>query len=197
MRFHRGELCNREQFGEFLNRLGLTGQAIEVGTHLGCFAESLLETWKGQRLLCIDAYWLPLPDEYYKSEEGWIPRERHADYQAAIGRMERFGDRVQIIVARSVEAAAAIPDGAAQFIYIDASHLRADIEVDLDTYWPKLAVGGIYAGHDISGRWEPEVKPAVEQFALAHGIETVYTVPGSDRTCWGILDSWYLHKDRP
>ncbi len=196
VRFTRGELANREQFGDFLNRLGLVGSAIEVGTHLGHFAESLLKTWHGQHLLCIDAYWLPLPQEYLDSEVGWIssdPEQRRKDYWEARNRLDRFlGAEIKIALAD--EFAATLPDHLADFIYLDASHLKPHVAANLQSYWPKLKPGGVMAGHDISGRWEGEVKPAVREFALERGIDTVYTVPGSDASKWGILDSWYFRK---
>jgi hypothetical protein len=195
VRFERGHLANREGFGKFLNNLALDGCAIEVGTHLGFFAESLLETWRGKHLLCVDAYWLPLPDEYYESEVHWVNQpDRKSDFLKACERLDQFADRASIVVATSVDAARMIPDESADFIYVDASHLRHHVEADLEAYWPKLVSGGIYAGHDISGKWESEVKPAVGAFANRNGIQTVYTVPGSTRSRWGVLDSWYFRK---
>jgi len=37
-------IASRKQFGHLLNERGLTGYAVEIGTHLGVFAHQWLES---------------------------------------------------------------------------------------------------------------------------------------------------------
>ena len=50
----------------------------------------------------------------------------------------------------SNEAARVIPDGSLDLIFVDAAHDYRNVYRDVLNYWPKLQVGGVMAGHDMS-----------------------------------------------
>jgi len=62
LRFPAVVIPSRDDFGEYLNRLGLTGEGVEIGTLRGEFAVKLLQKWKGRRLHCVDP-WRSMQDD--------------------------------------------------------------------------------------------------------------------------------------
>ena len=67
--------------------------------------------------------------------------------QEASRRLAPFGN-VFLVRQFSPTAAASFPDGFFDFVYVDARHDYASVLADLLAFWPKLAKGGIMAGHD-------------------------------------------------
>jgi cephalosporin hydroxylase len=57
-------------------------------------------------------------------------------------------DDCAIVLAPSSLAARLIPDGACYMVYIDACHHRDEVMADIKRYLPKIAPGGVIAGHD-------------------------------------------------
>jgi hypothetical protein len=64
----------------------------------------------------------------------------------------------------SVAAAAALPDGSLSFAYLDGDHSSSSVGRELASVWPKLAPGGMLAGHDFT-RAHAGVAAAVLHFA--------------------------------
>merc|ERR1712228_746380 len=64
--------------------------------------------------------------------------------------------RAEIVSADSTIAAAVIPDGELDFVYLDARHDFAGIVADIRAWWPKVRVGGVFAGHDFVDGEFPE-----------------------------------------
>lgn len=67
--------------------------------------------------------------------------------------VERLHERnvaadVALIVAASPRAAELFADGSVWFAFIDAAHDRASVVSDLAAWRPKIASGGVLAGHD-------------------------------------------------
>lgn len=48
----------------------------------------------------------------------------------------------------SVSAAAGVPDGSLDFVYVDGAHSREAFLADVRAWRPKLKPGGVLAGHD-------------------------------------------------
>ncbi|SDD85095.1 Methyltransferase domain-containing protein [Sphingomonas sp. YR710] len=48
----------------------------------------------------------------------------------------------------SRDAAALIDNDSLDFVYIDANHSFSSTSEDLDLWFPKLKIGGIFSGHD-------------------------------------------------
>jgi hypothetical protein len=78
-------------------------------------------------------------------------------------RAARLQDRVLAYRMPSVEAAALFSDGEVDFCFIDAAHDEASVAEDVRSWWPRVAPGGILAGHDYGCDW-PGVDRAVDGF---------------------------------
>ena len=89
-------------------------------------------------------------------------------------RLAQFGARSEIWRLRSAEAAARVPDGSMDFVYIDARHDYESVLEDLDAWYSKLKPGAIFAGHDYVDGMFPQgdfgVKSAVDEFFGKRGI---------------------------
>lgn len=163
------ELRARRCFGSFLNKLELCGTGVELGVFEGEFAEQILSTWKGERLILVDA-WRHLP-AYLDS---WnLPDEMmFKNYKKTVRRMARFGDRVQIVRASGRDAAHHIPDESLDFVYIDANHAYSAVISDLYDWYPKVRPGGILSGHDyFDARADAELEPMRWDAATYHKDE--------------------------
>ena len=62
--------------------------------------------------------------------------------------LEPVKDVVNIIRKTSVQAAKQFKNGSLDFVFIDGAHDTESVCADIDTWYPKVKVGGIIAGHD-------------------------------------------------
>jgi predicted O-methyltransferase YrrM len=64
---------------------------------------------------------------------------------------------------KSTEAAKLYEDNSLDFVFIDAAHDYENVKADITSWYPKIKIGGVIAGHDYYESW-PEVKMAVNEF---------------------------------
>jgi hypothetical protein len=113
-------------------------------------------------------------------------------YDEARERLKPFGDRWRLWRQDSVSAAAQVPDGSLDFVYLDARHDYRSVQDDIRAWAPKVRAGGIFAGHDyidaseIGGSWTQykdgstshptkAVRSAVSEFADLTGRQHLVT----------------------
>ena len=103
--------------------------------------------------------------------------------------------RIKEVRMPSQEAAKLYPDGYFDYIYLDADHTREGITADIESWWPKLKPGGIFAGHDYihpnhkklrKKAVRFEVKPVVDQFVKDNNLVLHKTQEA--------FASWFLKK---
>lgn len=182
---------NRLDFADVLNERGLTGLAVEVGTHQGGYAVPFYRRWNGKLMFCVDRY---------ITDTGRVHTEDLGQLHEA---MYKLGKPWCHVGEDSWKAALSFPDEHFDFVYIDAGHDYHSVRKDIRAWWPKLKSGGIFAGHDyIDGDWVRQyteklsvavletltygVRSAVNEFALEHNYEVLVT----DDT----PTSWYWQK---
>eukprot|EP01012_Entosiphon_sulcatum_P033926 TRINITY_DN4295_c0_g1_i1.p1 TRINITY_DN4295_c0_g1~~TRINITY_DN4295_c0_g1_i1.p1 ORF type:complete len:274 (+),score=44.21 TRINITY_DN4295_c0_g1_i1:29-850(+) len=204
----------REDLGNIAQREGFT-VGVEVGVQQGLFASSLLERWHACNLYyCVDA-WRHQPNY---DDVANVPQRRQDElYNQTVRRMDVFRKRgvdVRVLRMWSSEAAAVIPNGSVDMVYVDARHDYEGVKDDLHMYWPKLRTGGILAGHDYIDvaemaaperqRWGKQdwavnpdgtrrtdgkaVRSAVNEFAAQHGRQVMVTYED------GYFPSWVMRK---
>jgi Methyltransferase domain len=168
-------LVTRGQFAELCNARGIV-RAIEVGTDRGLFAEQFLRAWRGEILVCID-HWLPYPD---------MPYDRTADLVMAATLLAPFRSRVKLIRGESPRVAQPIGGYYRPgFVYIDADHREAAVAADLAAWWPKVAPGGILAGHDYMDEHAGVIR-AVDTFSQCAGRPVHVTADLEEYRSWWI-----------
>jgi hypothetical protein len=95
-----------------------------------------------------------------------------------------LADDVQIILADSARAAKFVPDGACWMVFVDADHTHEGCARDIRAWWPKVAPGGVLAGHDWSsyagvkaavmdafGRKDHTARDATSCWEVRRGVE--------------------------
>ena len=91
-------------------------------------------------------------------------------YWAALSATDFARERRHVIRARSVEAAASVPDGSLDFVFLDADHSAEALKADLKAWKPKVKAGGFIGGHDYDNPLFPDVEPTVTKFAWSREL---------------------------
>lgn len=161
-----------------MNRSGLirkfekvTGVGAEIGVYRGDYAREILSGYRGT-LICVDR-WDGVTIGL--GEQDWT-----AVFAAFSGVVRDFPGRVDVRKGWSVERASEVPDGALDFVYIDADHQYAAVKADIEAWFPKVRAGGIISGHDYLEAGFPKdpeqgVNEAVDEFFAARGLKVNFT----------------------
>ena len=95
-------------------------------------------------------------------------------------------------------AAASVADGSLDLIYLDTGHMYTDASADIEAWWPKLRVGGLFTGDDYYNGYVARagytfgVKDAVDEF-FAGINHRVYLSDYADAE-EGAFQQWYVLK---
>lgn len=184
-------LIKREGIPDLLNDLGLVGYGAEVGALKGVGAERILSRWRGAKLILADLW---------DAVDIWSHDQGKTHFNEMLGRVKNFPGRYEIEKGWSHEIAAKYPDGFFDFVYIDAGHSYLDVRKDLIAWWPKLKVGGLFAGHDYyngnvilgAGDYVYGVRDAVDEFAEVFEQRVYATHDSLEGT--EDVPSWYMIK---
>ena len=160
------EQCvSRNDFGNLLNSLGLTGEGVEIGVCEGEYSETLLATWTGSKLHLVDP-WRELSG--YRDITNAPTPVCEARFHKTISRLQPFSGRFQIHRQLSSEAVDAFGPGTLDFVYIDGNHDYQHVSEDIRLWHPKLRKGGLLAGHDycdeVNQHYDCGVQSAVTDF---------------------------------
>ena len=136
--------------------------SVEVGTERGHYAKKLAQV--ASKLYVVDL-WKNYPgyrehvsDEMYET----ILQEAHK-------RLDKYD--VGFIRTDSVSASELFEDEYIGALYLDANHEYQSAYDDLCAWYPKVKKGGIIAGHDFYSKTHKDVRRAVIDFCMQHGIE--------------------------
>jgi len=140
-------LKDRAEIPSYLTRLGLSGQGVEVGVRDGEFSEHVLSHWTGFMHL-VDP-WLNQNTTIYNDISNVKTDEQEARFRLVSEKLLRkFPGRYKIHRTYSVDASKLFTDSQLDYVYIDARHDYAGVLEDMNAWWPKLKVGGLFCGHD-------------------------------------------------
>jgi len=139
----------------------------EIGVWEGKTSAELLRYHAELTLILVDP-WKVYADQNY--EHTTIERMALAK-ERALSRIEKYMDRVVLIEKPSLKACNEVEDTSLDFVFIDGWHL--DIVADLQAWYPKVRIGGIFCGHDYE--LMSVIKPAVDAFAEEYdrNVETL------------------------
>jgi len=186
------DIRHRKQFGEYLNSNGLFGFGCEIGVLYGTHAESLLKSWRGMTLFCVDP-WKKFPASEYI--DGAATVDLDEAYFEALNKLAKFPGRVSFVRHESDRAVEFFSDKFFDFVYIDGNHHMPQVGRDLDNWWLKVRSGGIFCGHDYYNTDLPyykcDVKTAVDAFVAKHGL-TLHT--SIDDSAEDSDASWWIEK---
>lgn len=140
------------------------GRFLELGTWLGkstCFmAELIKESGRNIKFFAVDNF-TGASDAKNQLED--VQNAGGSIYYKFLENMRNAGvlDFVIPINADSTDAAKLFDDQSIDFVFIDANHTYEFVTKDLQTWYPKVKVGGFIGGHDF---WMEAVKKAVTDF---------------------------------
>ena len=168
-----GPIRSRDELPQLLNSLGLVGCGVEVGVQEGVFSEHLLRHWRGAQLISVDP-WAEGDPHAYRDISNVPQAEHEVNLRAAEARLGRFSERSTLWRMTSRDAAARLPNGCLDFVYLDARHDQQSVTEDLRCWYDKVRPGGLVCGHDYLNGDLPEgtfgVKAAVDEFFARKGL---------------------------
>ncbi len=143
----------QEFYEQTVKELSNKSTIVELGTWLGsslCFlVHAAEENNKQFTIYSVDTW---------NGADGDIEHEQIINAMGGSDRLyEKFLDNMleagclsKIIPLRTttIEASKQFKDNSIDFIYVDAGHLYHEVKADMEAWWPKLKVGGRFAGHD-------------------------------------------------
>ncbi len=148
-----------------LARLPKGGIAVELGVDQGDFSAQMLRSIQPQTLHLVDI---------------WASERYNEDKAAAVmARFASLGEQIVIHRKDSLSGAADFADDSLNLVYIDTTHSYELTIAELEAYRPKMAPGGILAGHDyVVGNWQSRLRygviEAVHEFCVRHHWRILY-----------------------
>jgi len=148
-------VISRPAFRVIKNRKNLTG--VEIGVSSGENALNILENLDIALLYLIDPY---IEYEHFRQEninrwENLAHSRLDSKYIAKIVWIKNFSAKVINL----------FNDETLDFVYIDGDHKYDNIKLDLELYYPKVKLDGLFAGHDFT---DLNVTKAVDEFFCDH-----------------------------
>lgn len=150
---------------DLIKDLGPDLVGCEIGVDRGETTKYLLESLPAiQKLYLIDPW-----EAFMDSKYGLIPQETvDESKRIALENIRPHNDRVCLIEDTSEAAANYISANILDFIFIDGDHNYDAVCSDIDLFWPKMKVGGVFSGDDYQRK---EVSRAVDEFATSKGLQ--------------------------
>ena len=149
--FSNPKTSYRENLGMFVEEKacleGRKVKVLEIGVWRGDFALQILDRYHS----IIAEYVMIEPAE--KLTGAMTPELEQ--------RLKKFpvwfpGTKFKLINEISVEASFSFSNEYFDWIYIDALHTHEGVRDDIQHYWPKLKIGGLFSGHDFTSKLSSE-----------------------------------------
>lgn len=142
----------------------------EIGTLRGEFADKMFKMIPGLSLYCVDPY------EVYSGYREHREEGELKGYELDAKKLLK-DQQVEFVKEYSVKASKQFATNELDFVYIDANHAFRHVVDDIDSWYPKIAHGGIVAGHDFIKHKKSRglhVVEAVTAFCEAYSIAPLF-----------------------
>jgi hypothetical protein len=157
-------------------------KVVEIGVQKGFHAQQMLTVLKPTLLLLVDRWGVPKIGYSGKNTTQDEELKFNINYRELRRRMG-YPTPVKIAHGYSLDVVKTQPDNEFAVVYVDADHSFDAVLADLESWWCKVAPGGILCGHDWGYRTTPDVAPAVKRFMRARDLELWF---GPKVTEWAI-----------
>lgn len=146
-----------------ITNLGNSLVGCEIGVCLGFTSEYFLKKIPAiEKIYAVDHY-----PAFVDWNGGRLTAERQEEIKNNCrDRLSPYG-KVELIYKTSTDFAKDLSDNSLDFIFIDGDHSYEATLNDCLSYWPKVKVGGLFAGHDIN---LPSVQRAIKDFFSKIGL---------------------------
>jgi predicted O-methyltransferase YrrM len=159
------------------------GIGVELGVAEGHFSRMILKEFEET-------------DFYLYSIDMWAGDRGHdiEQYKTAVVNLEPWKRSNTILKMTFDEALPLFPDDYFDFIYVDGyAHTGEGGGKYFRDWWPKLRVGGVFAGDDYHQDW-PLVIKEVNRFAIDVDHD-IFVIPNRiEGDPWSQYPSWFLQK---
>ena len=165
--------------------LGENILAVEVGVSKAHSSVCMLDFIPNMKKLVLIDHWQPFEDEFEnpKRNDGIYTQERQDKiYASALQKLlsNPNKDKVTILKNNTEQAVEYFPDNSIDFLFLDSYIDKKSVEDELERWYNKVKINGIFSGHDYS---YPDVKSSVDDFREKYSI----TAPFSEHHhawCW-------------
>lgn len=154
---------------------------LEIGTLNAENSRNILKELNVKTLTIIDPY--EEYEDYLVAENDKTKKFMEKCRKTAERRLKKWNNKLIWIRKKSSDAVSDIEDGSMDFIYIDGNHAYRYVLEDMNNYWDKVRVGGIFAGHDINSSGHEGVAKAFVEFCNKNKLTPI--IHGQD---------WILEK---
>jgi hypothetical protein len=155
----------------------------EIGVAEGYNSADLLSNGI-EKLYMIDIW----KTENVKGDGSMDQKWHDKNYNDAINKVSKFGNKAIILKGFSQAMSILVPDNSLGFVYLDAGHSYEDVYNDLSVWIHKLVNGGIMAGHDYLNK-SYGVMNAINNFT--YGRYKVHIIEEDKEEDAGF---WFLNK---
>lgn len=134
------------------------GIGVEIGVFTGLFSPLLFEVAQPSKMYLLDP-WHTLFGERYPNWGAYTAfgkLETEAAMDAVRARIAPYSDKVEIVVARSLDWLPTLPDNSLDWVYLDSSHAYTETLLELAAISPKLKTTGVILCDDC--RTDPKSK---------------------------------------
>jgi hypothetical protein len=147
-------------FRPFFEALPKDQTGVEVGVFEGYNALGVCKYSKPKKLYLVDPY------RPYTDLVGYTSVFNQDDWDEIFERAKyKLKDYpVEFIREPSFDAVKSVPNQL-DFVYIDGDHRIEAVKRDLDAWYPKVRIGGLFGGHDIT---ESDVKQVIMEWVYYH-----------------------------
>lgn len=153
--------------------------ALEVGVFQGqttAVIGKIAKSFSGK--VCVVDWWKAqangVPESYPgdKWENVCTPELIDERFKNFRDNMDDLGltETIRILNMSSDEAATKLKDNEFDFIFIDAAHYYSQVKKDIEQFFPKLKIGGVFCGHDCERKLEEVDRRLVEKYSEVDGV---------------------------
>lgn len=160
---------------------------IEIGVEFGGFTDLYYDhiTSIGGHIWLLDLWSTEGNDFFFSTRDGQVEKGHQQI-------LKKYGDKknVTLIKGSSFEKHSTFDDNFFDWIYIDADHSYNGIKTNIEKWFPKLKVGGVFSGHD----YDPHPNNIVySHFAINKVVHEKFD-ENFDLTNEDYYKSWFFYK---
>lgn len=132
---------------------------VEIGSYVGDSTEIFAKRVK--KIICIDPW-----ENGYDENDGASSQHDMSIVERQFDELCEKYDNIVKIKNTSENSSKNILDKSIDLVYIDGLHTYIGVNNDIRVWLPKIKDGGYISGHDYGSKHFPDVKTAVDNFAI-------------------------------